>query len=766
MALQTSTYKVTIAGFDPHEEPASEYPEDSNFLRFWHPLYEDFVDVGPRRMAEAKARRCGDDPAIVEIIEFRRPRKSFDGKEAVGIPDYALFGISMYCRTRNSVGQQCIKPNGTAVPSVLLWDVHDSSGFEYTGLRFISHQLHAESRGRDPSMRTAEKARIRNIKIEALSSGRFAYQRFETKNHLAKDFGLFQSTMKRIINESYKPTFTMSNRPHPPKLRGYYSPRYMSNGGEVYPISAYMIRTSSQDAVRPDVKMLQMAFDIVLHQKPEMEGRDEFTLVARKYLDSESDDPSGGDADLRRKWFTCVEIAIAMTCVYNNAVPYLMDMEHARQAVGTNMRSNALNPHAELGNHKDWVEVERMVDAEKDYGHDCEDSSMNADFRKRTLDFGRLKADGLWDQLSEELQLISQICELFVAVVPQMFCGGNDAQTMKDDGIFHFSALFIPRVYFARMEANARTPADFRRPFGESSVRGWEKHYKVGYGRDGVPRGHIGVMYGEGTNTVCPSQFSYDVVVDEARRDAQSFMSHCATALSNVEETVNIYHDNVYAKSRAHLSSFYKHVMACLCGDGPHHRKKGVYDYLFTVTTEPGTYGVPVEYLALGDDRVALKAIMTYTQEEMEAIETVLTFRSMAYGVVRPPASLDPPMSVACGVSGIEERNIAINKNGIPHFRPETPIDRYRYIRFAPLDVDLQDPKRATKLLTALRKVVHENKMQITGVKVYGHVLQATPMDPVYMDGVSGLRVIDILIFYQPTLMSSVQKQIRDMLSL
>ena len=761
---KTSKYRVSISGFDPREEPAAKYPEDGNFLRFWHPCYVDFVDIPAAVMRKARGKGAG-----TMIVEFVEPRKSLRASSHVEMPASATFGVNMYCRTRNSSGQLCIKPNGIVNPIIPMWDVIKTGDYRRNNVKIISMQTAVELRNESHAV----KGTIRPLTIEKMRSSDFMYKELESSNRLMQNYELFASAMKRIVQDSYKPAFLSLNHAYPPKVRGYFSPQYMTNGGDVLPTSSYMIRTCMEDATMPDSAELQRAFDICLEQHPEMEGVGEFRRVASAYLNSFTKDPSKGDADLRRKWFTCMEIAIGMTCVYNNAVPYLMDMEHVGVTPLHNLRSNAINPHAELGRRsKDWVEVERMMDAEKDYGHDCEDSAMNADLRKRALNPDRLHAEGLWSEISDELRLIALIYELFVSCVVQMFCGGNDAQTEKDDGIFHFCSMFIPRAYYARMEFNGRVPAAKRMPLPQT-MRPWEREYKVGYDKNGKTYGHIAVMYGEGTNTVCPSQFAYDPVVEQGRADVQSFLRMHGQGLGPIEEWVNIYHANVYATNRAHLSSFYKQALSCIVGDGAHHREEGIYDYMFSMQGRLGSYGVPVEAMAIGDDRVALKAIMTYKQTEIEAIETVLAFRAQTYGAYEPSSPMQrrlaaPALPLVCG------RDFTDGLVGVPDFDASTPVNRYRYVRFAPVMVDLITPSaedrfgrrlesRKEKLTRIVRSMIANAKMQITAVKVYGRPLKAVPMDPISGTGETALWVIDVFVFFEPTLIDKVSETFKRM---
>src|SRR5690606_20371947 len=205
---------------------------------------------------------------------------------------------------------------------------------------------------------------------------------------------------------------------------GYFAPQYMASSGDIMPISAYMVRSCMVDTVYPTQDSVLRAFRACLEQRPELKDESEFLGIAKAYLDSTAADPSHGDPGMRRKWFTCMEIVAAMTCIYNNAVPYLMDMERIGKRPGGATRPT-LNGDA---GKKGYVEVERMVDPEKDYGHDCEDSSMNADMRKRGLDMFMTRMD-----VPEILRVLGRISNLFVSYVCQMFCGGDDGQTTGDD---------------------------------------------------------------------------------------------------------------------------------------------------------------------------------------------------------------------------------------------------------------------------------------------------------------------------------------------
>jgi hypothetical protein len=761
---QISRYEICIYGFQPEEHPdAPLYPEDAFFLRFWHPIYEDYVDITCYELKKAHG-----DGYLRKSVEFRFPRKSFQRAYQVEVPDSAVFGVCMYARTKNTNGQLCIKHNGVATPEIPFWPIHRQKIYERS-VEIVSHHLESEMRGETQSLYKSTKARIRKLSISLITTGTFAYTDCRSENILVREHKLFQSCMSRMIRESYKPAFLSLNRAHPPKIQGYFSPQYMTNGGDVLPTSSYMIRTCMEDTMRPDVDYLARCLDACILQHPEMGGEKEFVRISRIYLSSSSEDPSNGDHEIRRKWFTCMEIALAMTCSYNNSVPYLMDMEQKRKDPGPGRRPNPNHLYANASaeaDQKEHVEVERMVDAEKDYGHDCEDSSMNANMRKLTLDLDRLRLNGIWSSLPDPIKIVAEIYNLFRAVVTQMFCGGKDDQTEKDDGIFHFCTIFIPKAYLHRMEENGKIPDAYRDPSRFDKLRAWERNYRVGFDRNGNPTGHIGVMYGEGTNTVCPSQFAYDPIVDEGRRDMESFMACCDSALQDIQEWVNIYHANVYARSRKHLSTFYKHAISCFSGDGAHHRAHGVYDYMFSTVHRQKSYGVSVERLAMGDDSVSLVFIekMRYGEKEMEALESSFTFRSMAYGVFHTPPELERILGQLSHCPGLRETDLSGGgASGIPHFNLENPVERYRYLRLSPLDVDLQIPDRRNRIVSAIQTIIKKSRMKITGLKVYGHILHCVPMDPTTMSGPTPLCSVDILIFFEPSFVDTMQKRLESM---
>jgi hypothetical protein len=119
-------YHVIIDHFEARETPASvDYPEDAFFLRFAHPLYEDFVDLTPGDLV--KAKKGG---RVEREIAFTRLRRSFRNRHEVEVPVNAILCVTMYARSANNNGQRCIKQNGVVKPEVGFWQVHGQSGFD------------------------------------------------------------------------------------------------------------------------------------------------------------------------------------------------------------------------------------------------------------------------------------------------------------------------------------------------------------------------------------------------------------------------------------------------------------------------------------------------------------------------------------------------------------------------------------------------------------------------------------------------------------
>lgn len=741
-SIRPAKYSVHIDRFVAYESEASvDYPESAFFLRFWHPLYEDFVDLTPGDLSAAKKGGI-----VNKDIVFKRPRASLIDRREVEIPTNAIMGVILYAKSNNDNKQLCIKQNGVAKPELSYWKVHSPRGFDGK-VEFQSVHLASEVRGSPKTQSLSKKGYIDRLVITCTDPGHLITKPYSGSNAFISNPELFKSSMCGTIRDVYTPTFTQLRKPRIPKIKDYYAPQYVTANGDVLPISAYMIRTCMPDTMYPTKNAYLRAFRACLDQRPELGGESEFIRISDQYLESNLDDPSLGVLDDRRKWFTCMEIVASMTCIFNNAVPYLMDMERIGKDPMTPSRTTVFSPGSRECN-KMYVEVERMVDAEKDYAHDCEDSSMNADMRKRGM--------GVFRDHVGVLGLVGRIADLFVSFVDQMSCMGNDAQIIKDDSIFHFCAMLIPRAYHAKMEANGKIPVNMRRPIIGSPIRKWEYAYKVGYdAKTGIPHGHIGVMYAEGTNTVCPSQFCYDVVVDSARTSAAQFIEGTVSgAMGEVMNWMNIYHANVF-RDPSIMSSFYKYLICALSGDGPHHKEHGIYDYLFIDMSGPSnTYGVQVEMLARGNDKVGLALIpkMQYNKVEIEAIESHFTFRSMPYGVFRNPLN-DPvdgkmkPMvgldvdSLVKGIPGI--------RKGIPPPNPERPIDRYHYIRITPLDVDMQNPLKRDKIIESIRNVLAKGGDRlIRGVHVSRHLVQYVPMEPNEMNGPKPLSTTSVIIAF------------------
>jgi hypothetical protein len=205
------------------------------------------------------------------------------------------------------------------------------------------------------------------------------------------------------------------------------------------------------------------------------------------------------------------------------------------------------------------------------------------------------------------------------------------------------------------------------------------------------------------------------------------------------------------------LSGFYKYLICAISGDGPHHRRRGIYDYVFVDKHGPGkTYGVAVEMLAQGDDGVALELIpnMRYSASDIEAIESHLTFRSMNFGTYRPtkaPGTLGrlpqcPGFRQDDLIKGIPGISM-----GAPRHDERAPETDYHYIRISPMDVDLYDPVRRAKVVKAIRCILSKGGSVIRGVHVSGHLVQYVPMEPNAMVGPTPLCALDVIIFFSPS---------------
>lgn len=743
-------YKVLIDSFYAYETPsAKDYPEDAMFLRFWHPMYEDFVDILPGVLEPAKIGKT----VTVELV-FRTPRARFRDVSVVQVPRNAIMGVTVYARTTNTAGQRCIKQSAVIKPEVDFWKVHAQGGFD-APVKAQSMHLLSELRSSGQNQVLSTKGEIARLYVACIDNGGFIYQPYDGSNNLIKNPDLFKATMESMARDIFTPTFTTLMKPRIPKLFNYFAPQYMTAHGDIMPISSYMIRTCMKDTKMPDADAILRSFHACLDQRPELGGESEFVRIASMYLTSDAADPTNGDGDARRKWFTCMEVVASMTCIYNNAVPYLMDMEKIGRIPGASARQSTIRRQTFDTNAN--VDIESMVDAEKDYGHDCEDSSLNADMRKRAYVLHR--------EGTSTLSLIGQISALFVSIVVQMACGGNDAQIHTDDGIFHFCTLLIPRAYFARMEIVGGIPPEDRRPLGPRALRAWERAYKTGAEGDG-PVSHVGVLYTEGTNTVCPLQFIYDRHVESARKAQSQFMDGCAGDVAAIDQWVNVYHSNVF-RTRTCMSSFYKYLICGMSGDSPHHRVRGIYDYIFVDRHGPrNTFAAQVELLAHGDDGVGLALIpkMRYTKEEIEAVESNLTFRSMSYGVWSGQMSDGLGRMSQCPTLDAIDlvKNLPEVKVGIPRHVDDIPASAMHYVRFTPVDTDMYVPARREAFVRTMRCILERHKKNIRGVYVSGHLVQYVPVEPHTMSGPVRLGAFSVIIFFDPS--ASFASRLRELM--
>src|SRR5690606_19979287 len=147
-------YRLVIERFDPSETPSyTDYPEDQFFLRCWHPVYEDYVDLTPAELMVARSGKV-----LEKEIVFHRRRARFFQQNKIAVPDDAVMGITLYARTRNDHGQMCIKQNGSPTPEISFWDVH-RNGF-LGSIKFNSFHLEGELKGGERAAKQSIKATI------------------------------------------------------------------------------------------------------------------------------------------------------------------------------------------------------------------------------------------------------------------------------------------------------------------------------------------------------------------------------------------------------------------------------------------------------------------------------------------------------------------------------------------------------------------------------------------------------------------------------
>jgi hypothetical protein len=151
---------------------------------------------------------------------------------------------------------------------------------------------------------------------------------------------------------------------------------------------------------------------------------------------------------------------------------------------------------------------------------------------------------------------------------------------------------------------------------------------------------------------------------------------------------------------------------------------------------------------------------MRYNHEEMEALESNFRFRGMAYGVYHSPPEVEKNMGRLTHCPGLREQELSPKVAGIPVFDIDNPIARYRYMRLSPLDIDMQNPEKRRLIISTIQKIIANSRMKITGVKVYGHLLHAVPMEPTTMNGPCALCSVDILIFFEPSFVDTLCNQL------
>jgi hypothetical protein len=728
--------EIRVTGYEPLIKSGA-YPETKQFLRVWHPAFQDAFSFSYKDLRPA----MGKGNSAVLICPFKEWRAGIEPSGAnvpVSLDDRAILGLELYASTVNKDGQYCIKVNGTTTrfPLKSLQDMrfgHETKRLTQTRVEFICSHLEAELGAHNAQQsHLSSKAYFEEISVRVLR-----------KSHVytfkpASGYALAQASLEEqivairsFIEQEYQNFFRM-REPIVPKMKDYYSLQYVIAPGVLVPSSGYMLRMTDPEIPKIQREHAVRMFQAAMHGRPEVESADAWVAITDTFLDSKGDNPPQEHSiwrryrssvqDLKEAFMDCLKVAMDMLTMYSTSVPYLVDME-ARGVRGPGHRSRE---------SKNVQEVERFWPATQSYGHDCEDSAMHEDFVKRAIQGAGLT---LGDRV---LHNLARLYALFRSCVTQMFCSGDPGNTTVDDGIFHYATYLIPRYYMAECEARGRAAmGKTAYPPLPQDVRTWERDYKT----------WLGVFLLEGTNTTDPAQFKYSSQEEEVRKsvatEAYVVRKHASKQFNS---TVNVLHSEVYRSSAEVMSGFYKFAISCFRGDDPFHRESRTFDYVFTDLTRGGarSWGLRVESLSQMEDSVAVAPIMTYDWQIYETTKRLLNIYCQKY----TPLTVNPAVKMSKRISIIESDR-ELTKYLDTQTQLSEEVNRRLYVRLHPLEVDLDTPDRAKKFVETLRAIITNPELRIVKFSYYCDYIADVPMDPITMTGPGQLTRVVVLLFFR-----------------
>ena len=621
--------KFDIARYSPHET-TGEYAETDFVLRVWHPCFRDMYCIPANSMAKA---RYTDTLVPVASVEFKDPWPEYIDKHGnLEVPDDASLGMHLYAKTFNDLDQDCVKYQG-AFRGVTL------SGFAairvpgyptsctYTDVEFIDEAIESSVIAypvRHTS--TGVKACIDKMVVTMISITRGA-----SLKPMSPALGVanFDVASRERLNSFVAEISNFHNRVPlaVPNLRKYYSLQYKVAPNVILPASAYMIQVMDERSEKVSGEVAMQLLTCTLAEHPEFhESSTDLGKIVRSPLEAwiskceeylecnviSGPDCHTTDTDGALSFMDCLIVAMETLSCEPTAEPYLLDIEadtYSRRKSHFYTRSTDAKSASKHVHHPDLVTstvpVERFATSIMEgYGPDCEDDDMFEYKLKQDIQRQFISSP------NRALRTLARIYELFIAFGTHMKCKGDDNEREIDDGVYHHALYILPRVYVEECCSRNGTQ---KNPFSKRTKgsRPWETLYA----------NFLGVFIIEGTNTVCPAQFTFvDRVVEDIRNE--NAMAAC-TGLNGVKDhtatkLLRVYNSLVYSQPKQ-LSSFYRWACGFFTeeGDDPL-----LLDYCFTNIHRQK--GVRVEQLAAMTDGVCITPVVKYTPAVMALCKRVL----------------------------------------------------------------------------------------------------------------------------------------------
>jgi hypothetical protein len=619
--------RVTLgfSRFYPYESKG-DYGEKDFVLRLWHPSFQDVHYVRSSDLARSKYT---DDITNMRSVEFRSPfPENIDNRGDLIVRSDAFLGLNLYCDTANENGQFCVKYEGT-FRDVSLADFKaltvpgNKQEMVYDNVYFVSEAMeggvvstpyrHVSSGRKAFAKRMAVTlsvhkciVRIKDVDV-SLSPKNFDYA---SKKKL-------DSFVDRLVQYHMRVPICAE------KLRYYYSVYYKIAPNLILPASAYMLQLTDPRGEKMSGEVVLELMNATIASHPELgDLRDgskheyctalnNWLSVCNTYLDCTSDEIPAGKLKNGCDSVTfmdCLIVAMEVLSCEVTSEPYLLDMEtdtYARTKTQYHTHDTAVVKEDTSG-IQTAIPVERFASSlTEGYGPDCEDGGGFEYKLKHDIQSQFLSSS------NNVLRTLARIYELFIAFHSHVACKGDDRQTVCDDGVYHHTLYMLPRMYVAECSMRSH---DKKNIFSARTQnhRGWEKEYKK----------HMGVFIVEGTNTVCPAQFTFQDDEIQAIREDNTVAACCATGDMRdpkIASIIRLYHSVVYPQPYQ-LSPFYRWGLAAFSHEGD---DKNILDYSFT--SRNGTKGIRVEKLAEISDSVCVRPIIRYTDQVLELCKQVLS---------------------------------------------------------------------------------------------------------------------------------------------